>query len=309
MKKQIIISAIIFASCINVSSQEWYQIGTEWYFNQQILLDYPAHGYVKYTVEKDTLVDSENAKMIIHKTYWFSNGDVTDIDTLFVREDNGQVFRWNGSEYILMYDFTLNQGDTLDLEVVNNNCDSISPIIVDSINILEIDGIQLDVQYLSYTVVLNNQIEVIIDKVIERIGRIEEFSYIPSCGIDIVPWGNNLLRCYVENEFSFRSDWWSLDYPDAPCDTTIDGSTDIELIQQDRQINLYPNPCTNFLNINHSSSMIMSVKMFNSSGQLLKCLEPHDNYLRMDIRTFESGIYNIVIETENHSVSRNLIKL
>ena len=123
MKSLIFMIPAIFVN-IYVYSQNWYQLGTHWYYNRERLGDYPAHGYIHYYVEKDTTLDFFDAKMIIASDYKYT-GSIRSIDTLYFREDNHKVFKWDGSEFNLMYDLNLNPGDTLLVDIVKNQCDSV----------------------------------------------------------------------------------------------------------------------------------------------------------------------------------------
>jgi hypothetical protein len=135
-----------------IAAQNWYPTGAEWYYNWQVLLDYPAHGYTQYTVDKDTIIASKSAKKIISRSYNFNNGNISSSSVYYLREDNSVVYRWTGSEYSLMYDLTLEKGDTFDIKVsLQEGCDSISAIIIDSVGHKPIDGMNLKVQYFSYT--------------------------------------------------------------------------------------------------------------------------------------------------------------
>lgn len=308
MRRSIIICIIILGGAISSKCQEWYQIGAEWYFNYEVLLQYPAHGYIKYSVEKDTLLESHFAKLIVRTRYSFIDGSISDTDSLYVREENEQIFLWNGTNYNLMYDFSLNIGDTLEVDVVQRECDSISPIVVDSITSLEIDNIILEVQHLSYSYLINSQYETTTKSIIEYIGQIEDFLFQPACGIDVNGWGNNLLRCYSDNDISYKSDWWTLQYPNAPCDTTINGANWVESIHENNKFSIFPNPCNDILNINHPTSAILSISIFNASGQLLSTAVPRTNSTQINLDQYNSGLYHIFITTENESVSKSIIK-
>ncbi|MFC2081439.1 T9SS type A sorting domain-containing protein [Bacteroidota bacterium] len=311
MHKLTFIFIIAVVCILDIVGQQWYPIGAEWYFNEQILLEFPAHGYSKYTVEKDTIISSKNAKIIVNKSYTFYSGNVYDIDILYLHEDSSQVYHWTGTEYKLMYDFTLEQGDTLNVDIANWHCDSVSPIVVDSIGQIEVTGTTLMVQYVSHKQYWPSDPQPYnySDIIYERVGRIQNFLYYPVCAYDSEPWGNFRLRCYEDNDLSFRSDWWAIGNQNAPCDSLIDGSTGINLYKQDKQITLYPNPCQNIVNVEYATSLIKEVYIYNSTGQLVVACEPNDNFLQLDIKTLSSGMYYVMVYTENLIESRMLIKL
>ncbi len=308
MKETLIVWILIIGCAINSKCQVWYNLGAEWHFNNELLLEYPAHGYVKYTVEQDTMIESLPAKLIVRTRHSFVDGSVSKVDTLFVREENEQVYSWNGTTFDLMYDFSLKVGDTLDVEVLQRNCDSVSPIVVDSITELEIDNTILRVQHLSYSYMINSQLDTTTKSVIEFIGQIEDFLFEPACGIDVNGFGNNLLRCYSDNNISFKSNWWSLSYPNAPCDTAINGATRIDPIYENYNLSIYPNPFVDNLTISHRSSIIQSISIFNVSGKLLLMYLPHVHSTQINLVKLQKGFYHIIIKTEDETVSKTIIK-
>ncbi len=305
MKNLILTLLVCFLYQTEIKCQNWFPIGAEWYFNFQMQLNYPYHAYTKYTVQSDTIINSMNAKKITFKT-----GNSGKTSTVFVYEENSKVFRWTGNEFKLMYDLNLDSGDTLDVEVIKRlGCDIVSPIIVDSVNYIQNYGETLLVQYLSCSVNTPPQNYYINYKVIEKIGRVENFIFIPECGIDIEPWVSLTLRCYKDNDMSYTSDWWSVFCPNSPCDTIIDGSTNIINDWYSQQIKIFPNPCQDFLNIGYSSSTMNKVVLYNSMGLLIDRYEPDSNFINFNTESMGNGIYYVVIETEDRIFRKRIIKL
>lgn len=74
------------------------------------------------------------------------------------------------------------------------------------------------------------------------------------------------------------------------------------------QLNLYPNPVINYLNIN-SEKIVWSAVIFNESGQELY-RESYDNASAVQIQTdkLKSGKYFIILNTEGGFISRPFIK-
>ncbi len=68
-------------------------------------------------------------------------------------------------------------------------------------------------------------------------------------------------------------------------------------------LKLYPNPTNGFFQIDAGNQTINSMKFYNSLGQLVKI----SNDLNNDISNLKSGIYYIVIETENASVTKKIM--
>ncbi|SDE80518.1 T9SS type A sorting domain-containing protein [Epilithonimonas hungarica] len=71
------------------------------------------------------------------------------------------------------------------------------------------------------------------------------------------------------------------------------------------QINIFPNPTSNFINIK-SNEIIKSVKLYNASGSLIKT--ENANLSKIDISTFPKGNYLISIETDSGIETKKIIK-
>ncbi|MCF8381352.1 MAG: T9SS type A sorting domain-containing protein, partial [Bacteroidales bacterium] len=203
-------------------------------------------------------------------------------------------------------------GDTLEIEFANYDCDSVSPIIVDSICQIEINEEYFDVQHLSYFQYwpIGDPSKIKVNEtIIEKIGRVEEFLFKPICQLDTEPWEWLSLRCYKEGELIFRSDEWDSFCPDCSCDTLIDGSTGVVKYKHTSQFLIYPNPCQDWIIIEHPISIIKKVLLYNSTGQLIEHREPKNNFLQLNIGMQEEGIYYLIIESENLIELRMLFKL
>ena len=123
--KKILFLALLYLP-IFVQSQNWFPNGATWYYNYQEQFAFPANGYTKYTVIKDTIIISRPAKLIKRETIRY-NGNIILDDSLFVREDSSKVYYYKNNSFKLMYDFTLNVGDTLYINLNSSACDSVKP--------------------------------------------------------------------------------------------------------------------------------------------------------------------------------------
>ncbi|HDQ15695.1 MAG TPA: T9SS type A sorting domain-containing protein [Bacteroidetes bacterium] len=297
---------LLFCLYSVVMGQNWFETGAEWVYNQQELLEFPAHGYSRYIVVKDTTVESSNSKLILCEKHSYADGSITFADTIILRENNEKIFRWDGQEFILMYDFTLKEGDTLKVEIKQYPlCDSVSPITIDSITTIIVSGITLKVQHISFAYSLEGQSGRIKDSIVERIGRLRGFIFKPDCGTEY--WSTDLLRCYSDSQLEFITEWWKDAYPGAPCDTAIYGPNFIETDGIDNQIIIYPNPCKNYIEINNSS-LINRVTIYNVLGQQMMLIEPNDIFIRLDLSSLTYNIYFLIIETENGILAKKIIK-
>ena len=300
MKK--IIFLLIFIPVIT-QSQNWYPIGATWYYNYQDILPFPAHGYTKYTVVKDTVVDFKQSKLIKQETVRY-NGTITWVDSVIVRENSSKVYYYYNNSFQLMYDFTLNVGDTLGIDISGPDCDSVSSLIIDSIKILNIDGIDLKVQFIKgiyyYDPTWGGQSDTLTYKIVERVGYSGEFFFNPICSA-WETFGSNGLRCYNDSNISYKGNQWDYFYP-YPCDTLINGATGIiEIPENENKVECFPNPSSDFINIK-TVSAIDNIAVYDYCGKLLKNFQPSSNDFTLNIKSYPQGIYIIIIIMGNNTL-------
>ena len=223
MKKIALISLFVVLSTV-LFAQNWFRDGATWTFDDQQEFTYQAHGYDKYTVVGDTVINDTAAKQILHKTVSYMGTEYGgNVPSIIVHESNSRVYYWDGTKFVQMYDLSLNVGDTLDIYSFNYDSelyDSVSPFVVDSVYIENINGVDLKVQEFSCTMYgrYGENNEIYSEKIIERIGSEKSFFYHPECPGDVFVYTG--LRCYNDDEVSYRSYMWN----HYECDERIDES-------------------------------------------------------------------------------------
>ena len=223
MKKIALISLFVVLSTV-LFAQNWFRDGATWTFDDQQEFTYQAHGYDKYTVVGDTVINDTAAKQILHKTVSYMGTEYGgNVPSIIVHESNSRVYYWDGTKFVQMYDLSLNVGDTLDIYSFNYDSelyDSVSPFVVDSVYIENINGVDLKVQEFSCTMYgrYGENNEIYSEKIIERIGSEKSFFYHPECSGDVFVYTG--LRCYNDDEVSYRSYMWNR----YECDERIDES-------------------------------------------------------------------------------------
>lgn len=291
-------------------SQNWYPIGATWYFNNQEQLTFPASGYTKYTVVKDTVVDAKLSKLVSKLVVRY-NGDISSVSSLIIREENSKAYYYFNNAFRLMYDFTLNVGDTLGIDISSSACDSISPLIVDSIKNININGTNLMVQYVKCIYYFAAPWEGLVDSttfpIVEKVGNelyyysINNFFFNPVCRIggDEMVW--NGLRCYSDGNISYKGGSYhnpGFGYP-YQCDTLINGTVGItESSKDENSFELYPNPSSDFVTIK-SVSAINSIEVYDYCGRYLTELQPQSNDITVNIKSYPQGVYLFVVRGKN----------
>lgn len=306
MKK--LIFFIIFIPVL-AQSQNWFPIGATWYYNYREQQIFPAIGYTKYTVIKDTVVDSKPSKLIIQETVRY-NGDTLPTNFIIVREENSKVYYYYNNTFRLMYDFTLNVGDTLAIDISSSYCDSVSPLIVDSIKNININGINLRVQYVKgiyyYSGVWQGLVDTITFPIIEKVGNdvynnsTNNFFFNPVCFVGEGFILNN-LRCYIDSNILYKGGSYynqNLGYS-YPCDTLINGSMGItELSKNENTIEIFPNPSSEFVTVK-AVSAINKIEVYDSYGKLLSTFQPGCNDFTINIKSYLQGVYFFIVKSNN----------
>lgn len=243
-----------------------------------------------YSFRKDTIINSVN--------YWqlFRNYDETLMtdwlatDVFMREEDNGSVYILDGSEEKLIYDFSINEGDTIQLEYDFTNC-SLVVYAVDSLTLLngerrkrirlvsESEPDYSEPTFYGYK------------DWVEGIGSMTSLTqYLASCYTDY-PFD---LLCYFENGNLLYSN------PDNP-DCFI---TPIEnILSNSDEIRVYPNPSGGVFNVELGIGSY-AVQVLNIIGEVL--FYTRDN--KVDLSDYEAGIYFLVFQDEGRRWVKKIIK-
>jgi len=94
---------------------------------------------------------------------------------------------------------------------------------------------------------------------------------------------------------------------------TEDLSTSTENLSAQEEINIYPNPVRDFVNINTpASSPVKLTRIFAINGTLVQSFTNTEDVagkMSMDVSSLPSGTYYVSFETEQGTFSRKLVKL
>jgi len=310
---------LILVLPLMVQSQNWFPHGAIWFYTYQEQQMFPAEGYTKYTVIKDTIVDSRPSKLIIKEVVRY-NGTILPVNYLIVSEENSRVYYYTNNTFKLMYDFTLNVGDTLPIDISSNACDSVSPLVIDSIKNININGINLRVQYVKgiyyYAGTWQGLVDSFTIPIIEKVGSdyfyssTENLIFNPVCAIGEA-FVMNKLRCYNDSIISYKGgSYYNLNLGYSyPCDTLINGGVGIkESSKKENNIEAYPNPSSEFVTIK-AVSTINKIEVYNSYGKLLYIFQPECSDFNVNIKSFPKGTYFFIIRCDNDFKHLNLIKI
>ena len=283
----------LFCLQSGVYSQNWYQQNARWYFNKQELLPFAAHGFKEYKVKKDTIVDNKTAKLIEVRCFSYDGTETVEAPAI-IFEENSKVYYWNDERFKLMYDFSLDVGDTLDIETEYDNCFYSSAIVVDSIKTVNIEGEDLKVQYLSYTAFYESEYsEKVSYKITEKIGIESQFIFRHYCGLSD-NFAYEGLRCYSDNNITYINKWWADHYTNIKCDSLIYDPTSEIIKEMKNEICVFPNPVKDILNINFIIKA-KGIEIYNLFGEKIIQYPVHTNFVSIDLSKYSKGVYLIKI--------------
>ncbi len=124
---------------------EFAPLGATWYYGNMESM-FGDIGFTKTTVTDSAVIDGKKVKVLVSE-YHQSNGGVFPRDTVYAYQTGDSVFFYLDGAFHLVYNFSLNVGDTMELYNPDNKyCGDdrlYGHVVVESIKTLNINGNQL----------------------------------------------------------------------------------------------------------------------------------------------------------------------
>jgi hypothetical protein len=293
---KMIIAVILFFTAWQIKGQEpteFAPIGAEWYN-----IDghrFPYTPLFHYVVTGDTIIEDQSAKIIT--VYLVDSNTIKE--TLIVKDDHGKVYYLFNDEFHLIYDYTANIGDTLNLTwryqtQWNKATDSIISSLYKVQNIIDIE---MDGQILKeYQIVPLSETDFVPYSYIEKIGNEYEFiltkhKYPETTDI------YRRLRCYIESELTIKADWWK--EMNLPCDYLL--SVNISDVYDQESYCVYPNPFYNSITISLKEKGMLFLK--DITGKIVYQSEVQEGDNMIDVpASLSPSIYFVELELKEIKV-------
>jgi hypothetical protein len=268
------LSLLVILSMIlqSASTQsEWFPIGAEWYYSRQE--SSLNKNFFLMSVEGDTTIADRAARIIRSPIYSNSDG------LIFVStegQDSVFVFSEALEDWILLYDFSAQVGDTIHTFLTPWDT-SLLEVVIDSISSIEISGKSFDVQYFS----TNPRV----DWSNQNIRFLGNEQFLLPQNLLVIPQGP--LRCYSPSQEKI--------YSLVPFACDLIPTKNINA--SNKQIKIYPNPANDFLFITGLDIGLISptVNIYNSNGQLAQSSQLFEN--RLPIEDLPIGLYFLSINS------------
>ncbi len=282
-------------------------IGASWYYSS--VSNGPpwiaAELGVYFLVENDTFMLGVEARVI--GCYDNVENQIVRIDSLtkYVATIGDKVYYKVEDEFILLYDFGAQPGDTIHSKVedfeINIGCDSDFSqgvidfsYIVDSVGTLFFDGEELRVLFVQSLSQSPDPDWVFWDPVIERIGPMGWGGFWWGRGEGCI-FEAGYLRCYNDPEITWRSSDFS---ESLPCDY-ISATTEI----QTKTYTIHPNPASTHIALPPGAK---HVGLFDMTGRSMQ-LSYFDN--QVDVATYPAGMYIIRFELDGVGRKATFVKM
>jgi len=295
MKK--IFTVIIILITLNGVSQNFAPPGATWYYSYA---NFAIEGYVKISYENDTTIQGIQVQKLAKNIIAYDFVSEININLFdgfeYTYSDNDHVYWWVNNEFKVLYDFTVQVGDTvMTYEKVfggdyEGDCDPFGRSLVTEAGVDTINGTALRWYIIED---FENSPVFFSGKIYERVGSMVYLFGMPG-GCDIIyEEGRGPLRCYSDDDFP--------EYKNPGYQGECDFVVGIDEITNERNyFNFYPNPANDKLTIEIKENVsINSISIFTLDGKLIKETPFRDLNFDIDISGLQAGIYLIEVETED----------
>jgi len=281
----LIISAIFLING-KLNCQNFAPVNAQWHY-QDFRSDCANTFFIKIESDRDTVIEDK----LVSVLEVYENSINIPEGRNYIFEENDKVYFYEDNEFKLLYDFTLEAGDTAIVNIPQNrtyydfSCNngefplvnSKTKVIIDSISFVEIQGQQLKV---FHTNVDDNDFDndcFNFGKITERIGS-EWGMFGWNCQQCLVVCIGH-LRCYSDNLINYK-------IVSEDCDFGINSSvSNLSNIK----LKVYPNPTASNIIID-SEIEINAYKVYDLNGRLL--LEKSNRIENVvNTKSLEFGIY------------------
>lgn len=147
--KNVFLYIFVLISCYYSKAQIWVQPNATWHFD---FSNVTTGGFIKIAHIKDTILDSQTAKMFLSTKYEFAYDqnnviyllDSSIIDSNYTWNNSDTVFYWNNNQFEILYDFTRTIGDSWRIGIggnLFNECSDTSTVKVLNEGLINLGGI------------------------------------------------------------------------------------------------------------------------------------------------------------------------
>ncbi len=313
-KKVLFALLIAAAGATKAQIHEFAPIGAEWHYDYSEIM---VQGFVKICAVKDTVIGDLHCTKLQKERhgYGYSSGPFHSIFGYeYVTQIGDSVMMYRNGNFHKLFDFSSSIGDTWAVVGEEDVCEeSFGTVHVVGKGTETINGIDLryilvvdDVHsywgyghtmYDSPPVSPNDTV-----KIIEHIGPIGSY-LLPRqrCLLDNMEGGD--LRCYSDDNLGY------LNYnPERFCDYINEEYQAIEEMSLGNELQVFPNPCNNFLTVVLPKKDQYVVAIYDNFGKIVARRNIHENLIELGLTGFSPGFYYLTANNGFSNFSTIIIK-
>jgi len=295
MKKIFIIFLMIQNIC-SFAQTEWAPIGATWHYNRPYVTNEQC---VYFKSLKDTIIQNNKCRVIEVKINPQSSSPLM-LDKIYLYQQNDSILYFDTEKFCLLYNFAAKIGDTI---IVQNSKfkPSTNFLYSDSIKCFKYKIIDIDSVAISSIWLKRQKIEALnsddwgfsnlttdVFYLVEKIGSLNYF--FGQAAITNPEMTPSLCRCYSDNSISYTSSDWNY---------TCDFTTEIKKEFSDLEYRIFPNPCSDFLNV-HSPNPIKNINIVSSNSRIVINRNVNDKNCVLNINSLNKGVYFLQISTDKN---------
>jgi hypothetical protein len=283
---------VLFSGSLQVNAQYFGLQGSTWHYkNVMVVWPGPAgsvvEDYVSITANGDTTIEGHICKKLnLNQTL----NCIDNENVKFTYFSNDTVYFYDQvlNTFQTLYNFSAAANDTWDIRVPDNFGEDTISVRIDSVDIVNINGIDLKRQFVTYTTHFTDLEDFEYQSVvIERIGDLHylfniypEFYY--SCDASVITG----LRCFEDNNVTQYATGIS---PSCTYMAYL-GTNEIAA----PHITIFPNPSSDFIELSNPDQTVYSYEIFDLSGKLVQQGSATDF---IDLSLVQTGSYSLKLSS------------
>jgi hypothetical protein len=296
----ILLFMMIYSTGKSQSNEKAFADTTLWHmFSYFVWVDGPGgnphYGYFNNyeMIFSDTIINDTLFQKFSASDSNFSLNDLS-LKGYFLKKNDKIYFGESIDSLELMYDYSLNIGDTFEFKSFNNPWDP----TVYSVEIVSKDSVLINNNYRKRIQFESFPYEGIFENIypswVEGIGD-ENYGVVFDYGLILfcAPIGDSYIQCFNENGVSLIGN----------CQLSMS----VSKYENDLNITAYPNPFTNSLNLSGLKGHLSKIELFRFDGQLIWQQEISSN-TKIDFGYLKSEIYLLIVRCDNKVVVKKIIK-
>lgn len=283
----------------NLTAQDFAPVGAQWHYNERFAFSGDID-FIKFTSEKDTLINGEMCRKIIKRHKLPNNRP--DTEFLFTRNDTVFFLDTAFNGFQILYDFNATSQESWIIKVKDETQDIDTVLVtVDSTSIAQINGFDLKALHVSYSKSDEYVPEYFLSTIIERIGDIAYlFNWNPWSLMLVDGNWTDGLRCYEDPVIGL--------YETGLADSCeyVYNYIGVEEVQIVSDFSIFPNPSNGVIYIQSENIENIQVQVIDLYGRMI-LNDQIESGGDLNLSKYPKGIYLLKIQRVDEIVYRKVI--